>query len=69
MLEADQVYSKAGARIALRPVKFQRVSALTLFIYENQGGEDGYTSLSELNIYGLTLDGLDVASIHSKKKK
>ena len=69
MLEADQVCSKAGARIGLRPVKFQRVSSLTLFIYENQGGEDDCTSLSELNIYGFTLDGLDVASIHSKKKK
>ena len=59
-----------NTRIRLkRAVKFQRVHSLTIFITDNYGEE--FTTLSELNIFGFTLDGLDVAHIHEvgKKKK
>ena len=54
----------SGRKIALKPVKFQRVTALTVFVPEN-GGEE-FTSLSALKLYGFTLDGLDVSTIHQQ---
>lgn len=53
-------------RIRLKPSKFQRIISITFFIDENFGSE--FTTLNELNIFGFTLDGLDVANIHEVKK-
>ena len=70
---SDSSGMKAGRldnRIRLkRAVKFQRVSSLTIVIKDHYG--DDFTSISELNIFGFTLDGFDVANIHEvgKKKK
>lgn len=68
--EAGMKTAGLDNRIRLkRTVKFQRVSSLTIFIKDNYG--DDFTSISELNIFGFTLDGFDVANIHEvgKKKK
>ena len=54
----------SGKRIPLKPVKFQRVTAVTVFIADN-GGEE-FTSLSALKFFGYTLDGLDVSTIHQQ---
>lgn len=51
-------------KLPLKQAKFQRVNSLSLFIDENNGGE--VTSLAGLKIFGYTLDGLDVGTIHNQ---
>jgi len=40
--------------------------SLTIFVEENNGDE--YSVLSGLKIYGVTIDGMNVAAIHEQKK-
>ena len=52
-------------KLTLKQVKFQRVASLTLFFDENKGAAP-FTSLSGLKLFGHTLDGLDVGTIHQQ---
>lgn len=54
----------SARKLPLKQAKFQRVSSLTVFIHENKGEE--FTSVSSLKLYGFTLDGLDVGTIHNQ---
>jgi hypothetical protein len=53
-----------GKKLTLRQVKFQNVVSFTIFVHANKGAD--YTTLSALKIYGFTLDGLDVGTIHQR---
>jgi pectate lyase len=64
-VESIKLTIDSGSRVALKSLKFHRVNSLTFFIDGNYG--DTVTTLSELSIYGYTLDGLDVANIRKKK--
>lgn len=57
-----------GEVVMLRPVKFSRVNCLTLFIADNQGGEEE-TAIEKLALLGTPGDVMDVTQIKDVSKE
>ncbi|OQR95566.1 hypothetical protein THRCLA_07760 [Thraustotheca clavata] len=62
-IDLTQEQLDAGKAIELRFVKFQRVTSLTLFIEENNGGE--ISTLSSLHLYGESIAGTNMNELKS----
>ncbi|OQR94263.1 thioredoxin-like protein [Achlya hypogyna] len=62
-IELSQEQLDAGSPIELRFVKFQRVTALTLFVEENNGGD--ISTLSSLRFFGEPIAGTNMNDLKS----
>jgi len=50
--------------IALKYVRYQRVTSLTIFVEDNQGGE--VSALGGLKLYGFAVDGTNMSEFKKK---
>ncbi|EQC35418.1 hypothetical protein SDRG_07128 [Saprolegnia diclina VS20] len=62
-IELNDEQLASGSPIELRFVKFQRVSALTLFIEENNGGD--ISAISSLRLFGESIAGTNMNDLKS----
>jgi len=66
--DLDEQELSKGMSLVLKPVKYQRVNCLTLFVESNQGDEDT-TIFNKLVILGSPGSSFDVASIKDITKE
>lgn len=66
--DLDEQELSKGMSLVLKPVKYQRVNCLTLFVENNQGDEDT-TIFNKLVILGSQGSSFDVASIKDITKE
>ncbi|KAM0755035.1 DUF1000-domain-containing protein [Meredithblackwellia eburnea MCA 4105] len=57
-----EAQTKGTESVQLRFVRFQSVSALSIFVSDNQGGED-VTRIDKLELLGVTVDGTDMSQL------
>lgn len=64
----DEAQAKGEKAVELRFVRFQNVGHLSIFVVDNQGGED-VTRIDKLELIGVSVDGTNMADLKKMEEE